>query len=443
MGRPILTASMPSGSFRRRAVTALALYSGSGLGILATIVAARLLGLEGFGLFATVMAAAGVLQTLLDLTVEESLTKYGFRYVAAEDWGRLRQLFRRALQIKLVGGALAALALVGLAFLAEAVFGSSDLAWPMAAAAAIPLAQAPENVASTALLLRRRYDVRALFGALSMALRLAAILVAASAGVLETVLAIGAAQVIATAAISVAGLRALRSFEAAPRSPLADDRPEIVSFVLRSSAATGIVAARTTLAPLLLGVVSGATQVGLFRVAQAPQTGFFALSSPIRLVQLTEQTELWERGHQTVVLARIRRYTLQAAGVMVLAVPVFLLLMPWLVRVVFGSEYEAAVDPARIVLCAAALQFVAAWTKTLPVTIGRPGLRIVTHGVEAAVLLVLVVVLGARWDVTGAAVAVLVSTVIFVCLWAVIVIRLHAAVRARQPPATRRSALVP
>jgi O-antigen/teichoic acid export membrane protein len=77
------------------------------------------------------------------------------------------------------------------------------------------------------------------------------------------------------------------------------------------------------------------------------------------------------------------------------------------------------------------------------VTSGRPGLRIVTHGVEAAVLLVLVVVLGARWDVTGAAVAVLVSTVIFVCLWAVIVIRLHAAVRARQPPATRRSALVP
>jgi hypothetical protein len=45
----------------------------------------------------------GFFQTLLDLTVEESLTKFGFRYVAGEDWGRLRRLFRQALLLKLRG----------------------------------------------------------------------------------------------------------------------------------------------------------------------------------------------------------------------------------------------------------------------------------------------------------------------------------------------------
>ncbi len=40
-----------------------------------------------FGRFATVMAVVGLAQTLLDLTVEESLTKFGFRYVAGGGLG--------------------------------------------------------------------------------------------------------------------------------------------------------------------------------------------------------------------------------------------------------------------------------------------------------------------------------------------------------------------
>ena len=50
----------------------------------------------------------------------ESLTKFGFRYVAAEDWGRLHRLFRRALELKLLGGGLASLILLLLAPFAAA-----------------------------------------------------------------------------------------------------------------------------------------------------------------------------------------------------------------------------------------------------------------------------------------------------------------------------------
>ena len=84
----------------RRSATAAGTYLSVLFGFLGTLIAARELGPAGFGLFALVVAAAGFFQTLLDLTAEEALVKYGYRYATAEDWGRLRRLFSRALLVK-------------------------------------------------------------------------------------------------------------------------------------------------------------------------------------------------------------------------------------------------------------------------------------------------------------------------------------------------------
>jgi len=62
------------------------------------------------------------------------------------------------------------------------------------------------------------------------------------------------------------------------------------------------------------------------------------------------------------------------------------------------------------------------------VTIGRPRLRIVTHGLETLVVIPLVAVLGAEWGATGAAVAVLASTVVFAATWAIVLARLHTEI---------------
>jgi O-antigen/teichoic acid export membrane protein len=416
---------MASRVLRRRSATAAWIYAGVALAIAGTIVAARVLGLEDFGVFATALAAVGFFQALLDLTVEESLTKYGFRYVAASDWGRLRRLFRQMLVLKLVGGALATAIIVALAPVADELFGASGVRNALFAAALIPLVQSAENVGATALLLHSRYDLRGAYQAGSAALRLVAIAVGAPFGVTEALAAMVVAQAAATATISVIGLVALRRFPQAPQRELGEDVPGIRSFVLQSSAATGVISLRTTLVPLVLGVVTNPTQVGLFRIAQTPQTGLAAASSPARLVLLTEQTRDWERGQQVSVLEGIRKYTLGAGLLMIVAVPVFFAAMPWLVETVFGGEYAGAVDAARVVLLAAAVQFAIGWTKTLPVTIGRPQLRIVTHGLETLVVIPLVAVLGAEWGATGAAVAVLVATGVFAFAWAVALSRLR------------------
>ena len=416
----------------RRSATALWLWSSVAFGILGTIVAARVLGLEEFGVYATTFAAVGFFQVLVDLTVEESLTKYGFRYVAAQDWGRLRRLFRSMVVLKVAGGALGSVVLVAIAPVADGLFGADGVTQALLAAALLPLVQSVENVGATALLLHSRYDLRGLYQAGSAALRLAAIVIGVSMGVVEVFVAIVIAQVVASATISAAGVVALRRFPSAPSRPLADDVPGIRSFVLQSSVATGVISLRTTLVPMLLGVVAGPTQVGLFRIAQTPQTGLAAASSPVRLVLMTEQTRDWEKGERAGVFAGLRSYTRAAGALMIVAVPLFFMAMPWLVRTVFGSEYDGAVTAARIVLVAAAAQFALGWTKSFPVTIGRPRLRIVTHGLEAIVAIPLVVVLGAPWGATGAAVAVLLSTLVFVAAWTVVMVRLRGEFQVRE-----------
>lgn len=421
---------MSSRVVRRRSATAAWLYAAVAFGILGTVVAARQLGLEQFGVFATALAAVGFFQILLDLTVEESLTKYGFRYVTSGDWGRLRRLFRQLLVVKLAGGALATLILFAVAPVADDVFGTEGVGAALAAAALIPLVQSSESVAATTFLLHDRYDLRGTYQAFSAGLRLVAIVVAAPLGVNQALLAIVLAQAIATLAVSAAGVIALRRFPSAGPRPLAEDAVELRSFVIQSSVATGVISIRNALTPLLLGIVSTTTQVGLFRIAQTPNSGLAAASSPARLVLLTEQTRSWEEGDRAGVLAGVRRYTVWAAGLMLVAVPVFLVAMPWLVDLVFGDEYANAVTAARIVLIAAAIQFALGWSKTLPVTIGRPKLRIVTHGLEALVAIPLVVVLGAEWGATGAAVAVLVSTLAFAAAWAIVIVRLREAARS-------------
>ncbi len=409
------------GLFVRRSLTAVGIYASVGLGFLGTVVATRQFhSAIRFGDYATVLFATSFLQSFFDLTVEEALVKYGFRYSTREDWGRFRRLFSSALRFKLAGSIAGALGLVVFSQLAP-----HRLEIPLLLAAGIPLGQSLEGFAGSMLYLRGRYDIRSLFLAWAMLLRLAGIAVGAHFGVAQAVAGVLAAQVVSTASVGVAGWHAFHRFPSAPARALAEDRREIVSFVLQSSTATGILSLRGGLAPLLLGAVTNTRQVGLFRVAQAPQSGFQALSAPARMVLLTEQTRAWEKGQQSAVLRGVRRYSLVATAVALVAVPPLLIWMPDLIRLINGPTYVGASSAARILVIAAAVQLVVGWTKSFPVTIGRPGLRILTHGIETAVVLPLTLVLGYLWGAAGAAAAVLAGMCAFAVIWAVVFARIN------------------
>jgi len=415
---------MASRVLRRRAVTAAALYGGTVAGILGTLYAANELGPAQFGLFTLAVATAGFLQLLLDTTVEEGAVKYGFRYVATEDWGRLRSLFRVGVVVKWGGGVIATLVALAIAPFADEIFSTPGLTGPMLVAAFIPLAQAPEGIAGASILVAGRYDLRATMSGLGLVLRLVGLLIGASHGVTGAVVGVLVAQIVASCATGLAGYLLFRRHPRAEIVPLARDRPEITRFVIQSGIGTSLVSMRNTLAPLALGIVASPTQVGYFRAAQAPITGLEALSAPVRLILLTEQTRDFEHGQVAQTYATLRRYVVGASVVAVALVPAFWIAMPRLIELIL-PEYTGAVDAARVLLLAAALRLVLGWTKTFPVSIGRPSLRIVAHGVEIVVLLPLLLVFGSIWGATGAALAMLAATVAFGLAWAALLVRLR------------------
>ena len=420
---------MRSRLFWRRSAAAAGIYSSAVLGFLGTVIALHLFSTRTFGLYALVLAATGFFQSFLDVTVEEALIKFGFRYTTREDWGRLRRLFTSAIVFKLTGGLLAAGAIAALAPLAHALLHKSGLATPLYVAALLPVAQCIENVGGVGLILRGRYDIRAFFLFTSMALRLTAIAVAAPHGLTATIAAIVAAQAVATTVLGFAGWLAYRRFPRSQAIPLGSERRAILSFVLQSSIASGVTSLTTPLATLVLGRVSSTTQVAWFRASLSPQQGFAALTSPARLILLTEQTRDWERGTRGAVFAGIRRYSAAATALTAVALPPLLVFTPDIARLLFSAKNLGAVDATRIVIIAAALRMVFGWTKSFPVSIGRPNLRIWTHGVEMLVLVPLAGIFGAAWGATGAAGAVLASSVAFCAYWAVLYVRIR-----REPP---------
>ena len=434
---------MRSRLFWRRSAAAAGTYASAALGFGATVVALHVFSTETFGRYALVFAATAFVQSLLDLTVEEALVKFGFRYTTREDWGRLRRLFASAIAFKLVGGVLATGLLLALAPAANSLLHKSGLTTPLLIGAFLPLAQCTENVGGVAIVLRGRYDVRAFFLFVSMALRFTAIAVAAPHGLSATIAAIVAAQVVATSAISLAGWIAYRRFPQQASVPLGDERRDILSFVAQSSVATAVISLTAPLSLLVLGRVASTRQVAYFRAAMSPQQAFAVVSAPARLILLTEQTRDWERGTRDVVFAGIRRYMLGMAAVTAVSLPPLLVFTPELARLVFSAKNVGAVDATRIVIIAAALRMVYGWTKSFPVSIGRPALRIWTHGLEMLVLVPLAGVLGAKWGATGAAAAVLASSVAFCGYWTLLFLRIRREPGPAAPSASPLEAALP
>jgi len=411
---------MASRAVRRRSTTAVGVYTATVLGVGTTIAATKILGTHDYAKFAVVFSIVGFFQMLLDLTVDEALIKYGFRYVTGEDWGRLRRLFEVALGFKLVGGVLALLVIAALApFSSQIWHDQHGLAWPLVVGAFVPLAQATETIAGCALILREQLHIRAWFYTVGMGARLTGTAIGATQGVLGAMIGLLAGQIVSSLAITGTGWRAWRAFPIHESRPLGEDAPDLRRFVISSTAATSLTSGRATLGTWLIGAIAPFKQAAYFRNAQAPLTALSAISSPARLVLLAEQTADYERGHRDRVRRLLWRYILFSTVVMLVVVPVGWFLMPWAMEIAYNKDFRRhATEAGRIVLFVGALQFISGFSKTLPVALGRPNLRVTSHAIEVAVFIPLLVVFGHYWGATGGALAMLVSTGVFFAVWA-------------------------
>ena len=430
---PYTDSPMASRLFRRRSATAAWIYAAVAFGILGTIVAARVLGLEEFGVFATALAVVGFFQILLDLTVEESLTKYGFRYVAARGLGAAAaalpadappQARRRCARDAASSSSLAPFA--DELFDADGVSRRSSPPRSFRSSSRRRTSRRPRSSCTAATTCAASYQAG------SAALRL----------------------------LAIVDRRAARR-HARPSSRSSSRRRSRPSSS-RSSGSSRSAASRRRRRgrsredvrghPLLRRPVerrdgrhlaADDARSDRARRRRRPDPGRSLPHRPdaadrSRRRELAGAARAPHRadarlgeGRAHGRARRDRAPTRSGRGrSCCVAVPVFFLAMPWLVRVVFGDDYEGAVDAARDRPARRGdplrprVDEVASRHDRAPAAPDRHARARDARRVP------LVAVLGAEWGATGAAVAVLVSTLVFAAAWLVVVARLRGEVAA-------------
>ena len=200
--------------------------------------------------------------------------KYGFRYVDGRGLGPAAPALRARAPAKARGRRARRRGAPALAPLRRHRLRLDGLAWPLVIAAALPLVQAPENVAGTAHSAARalrppRRDAGVVDGTATRCDRHRRAV--RPDGDLRRDRA--SRRRSRRPRSVVVGLFAFRRFPPLRRSPSATTAPAFARSSCSRARRPGRSRCARALAPLLLGIVAGPTQVGLFRIAQAPQAG--------------------------------------------------------------------------------------------------------------------------------------------------------------------------
>ncbi len=411
----------------RAGQTSAGVYVATAIGFIATLVAARTLGPGGFGALELAVVTVAAVATLLDFSLEEAVIHHGARALAEGDPGGLRSLIRTSLRIDLaIGFAVFGILLATAPFAADAV-SEGRLAPSLIRLAALEALVVTVNGTTGALLVVcGRPHLRAWSSAVANAARLAGVVVAAiaDAGALGMLTGLVAGSAVGATVQAVLAWRTGRSAWAGASTGRASvPASAVVRFAVHSSATTTLIALRIAAVSVLLGRSLGPAAVGIFAVALFPVTLAEVASSPLRLLMIPEQATLAARGRPDVVWNGIVAYAKGSALVGLPAAALGWLVLPKLLPFLYGSSFEAAVRPARILIVAALAGLVVAWSKALPAALGRPGVRTTMSLLELALTAGALAALADR-DVTGVAVALSAVAVVTACAWWIVARRM-------------------
>jgi O-antigen/teichoic acid export membrane protein len=368
------------------------------------------------------VSLAGLITTLLDLTLEEAVVFHGSRLLAAQDLGALRGLLSAALAIDALNGLLVLAAVVSFAgVISELLSGGNTSPTLLRVAALAAFATTLDGTTGAVLLLARRPELRAWMGAWAALVRVAAVLIALRLGAGPTAVVSAFAVAAAIGAVSqgmVAWRVAHRRWpaqEKRARSVRLWARP-LVGFGIHTALATSVLAGRGALIPVVFGRLAGVQALGSFSVANLPVSAASVATGGVRMSLFREQAHMSAQGDWSRLRRSVRGHVLIGLAVGVPAAGIGYYVMPWLISTMYTPAFSGSVAPARILLIAAVLYLALGWTKTLPAAAGRPGLRTAVAGVDLGVSVLLVWALASHGAV-GAAAAVSISTALLAVAW--------------------------
>jgi O-antigen/teichoic acid export membrane protein len=181
----------PRRSLSHRLVSSsIAIWGSTALGFVGTVVAARALGPPEYGKVALALAAATLVATLFDLTLEQGIVHHGSRALASGEIAELRSLVQAALLFDIGIGVVISGSMVILAAPIADIASAGRLeASVMQIAALTPLAATIDGTTGAVLLLAGRPELRAWAMAVTNLARLAAIVLVLNVATAEAVVA--------------------------------------------------------------------------------------------------------------------------------------------------------------------------------------------------------------------------------------------------------------
>ncbi len=389
------------------AVTAAQFLSGVAL----LVLSARILGPEDFGVLAIVTSTAAIVYAFMRVSGQDVITAFVTRDMIAGHQAAAATL------------RLAFVAVQGLAFAAYAAFAALTLAASEVVGVAQTHAGAMLVGGLAGLLMATHLESLA---ALRLADRLPLGLTAVVAGALVRTAALLAVwragggllpvswAVVAGAAVTGIGLFAAAALSAGrERLPRFLDEwsvgvpRDVVRFQLVSFGQTKVGALFGHLDVLLVGALIGPVQAGLYRAARRLIDVTTTPAEPLSLSVQAEYSRRWYASDGAAVRRLSRRFTLVAVTLAVAIYGLLIALHRPVVRIVLGSDFEAAVEPLRIMIPGAFAFVSVAVLRVLPASTGRawPSLVWTSTALAAQLATLLLLVpthgaLGAAWAYT-------------------------------------------
>jgi O-antigen/teichoic acid export membrane protein len=351
------------------------------------VVLARVVPVRVFGEVVFAQAAATAAFLILDPRLEDALIRFVPLLSQQQDPGAGTRLFELALMfdalIGIVSGALT-VALVLLAIVPLGDAGNSTFVMLALLQAAFQAAQG--TVASAYAVT----DGLVMWGVIRVVLA-----VASTAAAITALILGGAAWYMSVLAIVAAASTAIVSLMARQRVRRIFGPPTVLPrgtlgpfwrFAGVASLTTSVFVGTEALPLTVVGALAGPALLARFRVGLAPArlttTAFSAVPSVL--------FPLLSRDAAQTRLSSIRKKVLTSTA---LTLPVVVLLsllawltLPFLVPLIYGAKFEASVMLARLLVIAALVRGLTAWSKVLAFALGRPRVRLAVTTLDAVLL---------------------------------------------------------
>jgi O-antigen/teichoic acid export membrane protein len=391
---------------------------------------ARTLGPEYFGILVLVQTYARVVDSLVNFQSWEAVIKFGADTRANSRSHDFKRLIKLGTLLDL-GSAMVAtvVAIAGILLLGQWQELDTAIKW-MALLYCTTILFNLVGTPTAILRLHDRFTWLASLRIFVAALRLGAVAIAwfMGGGLWSFVIIWGAAQILEALLLLSLGWYQLR--EAGYRGVMMTRLenvlqafPGILRFVVSTNLISSIKLVKQELDILLIGATLSPALVGIYKVAK--QFGMIAakLMDPLQQAIYPDLAKLWAQGEHDRFARFILRIGVLGGAVGLLILAGAALLGRLVLEVLVGSDYLGAYVPMLLIMAGLAIFAIGVATRPALLTLGRADSILVVEILVSIVFLPLLWVLVQQFSVVGAALAQLLSYVVWLSLMTLVIMR--------------------